>query len=804
MVHFNNVDAYDTMAGFGEVFDNQAKTIQCSGQQTLAAMTTPDVLTLHNYRQMECQWTIATPEPNRIIKITFNYFHLACGYDFLMVYDGQNTSDQMVAKLCGWRDDYNDTILSTSSSITLGLTSNRNGLAKSFQAVYSAIVGMPSDIFTPRSRHAAIYYRKRDSMIVSGGMTLNGLAQPELLEFHFTNMSWTLPSNESHTRPTPRYGQTLFLYNESVYSYGGQTVLGIEVNDLWRLDPETWNWTKVVYTNKPPPVLVQPTRTPVTLKNQSTYLFIFGGYRSDATSGAYISRSIYALDMATYTWISNLRQNSVGAVAATGVYYAETDSIYYFGGQRDGGSNCIYQYHIPSNLWFLDQVQEMYTGRVYGAATMVGDHSAVFVGGQCPNSSSIDERHNTCFYADRNVYDFACGTWTTDRTIHRLSEPSYRRMGHSMIVRGNTAWVLGGYNGFDLGDMFSFPLPPTNTNETELDQCKGGAAIITIVMTAYLGHIVLTAIAHAKMPSKQTGMLHWTQRPAHFSLRLNQTFKGLLPFGKSMDFKTFIDQPNADIHFSILPTNPNFTIYFRTLNQNGKISLPFNMTQLTNRSMRDIEPLNGESPRVQFPAHDPRRFSGYYVYSLFTDTGSNDQNGTEIQFSLRIDAVSTSNRSDLPDAVIGQPRTATIVTIVIFVVFGTLLVAIGVAFGRSCLLSCRRRRRQGQVGDESGLGSRSQDAVPVSAIYSVLVDEQHEQTGSQRQPMVPLDNRGIQPLSVQRYIQDDPSSENLYMLQYAIILPTPPSAGLQEGHVLPRIVIGSTLAEPVLGEEPSR
>ncbi|KAG0192917.1 Multiple epidermal growth factor-like domains protein 8 [Apophysomyces sp. BC1034] len=400
MVHFNNVDAYDTMAGFGEVFDNQAKTIQCSGQQTLAAMTTPDVLTLHNYRQ--------------------------------------NTSDQMVAKLCGWRDDYNDTILSTSSSITLGLTSNRNGLAKSFQAVYSAIdrceacelfhrgkckngtcvcdrgytgagcekVGMPSDIFTPRSRHAAIYYRKRDSMIVSGGMTLNGLAQPELLEFHFTNMSWTLPSNESHTRPTPRYGQTLFLYNESVYSYGGQTVLGIEVNDLWRLDPETWNWTKVVYTNKPPPVLVQPTRTPVTLKNQSTYLFIFGGYRSDATSGAYISRSIYALDMATYTWISNLRQNSVGAVAATGVYYAETDSIYYFGGQRDGGSNCIYQYHIPSNLWFLDQVQEMYTGRVYGAATMVGDHSAVFVGGQCPNSSSIDERHNTCFYADRNVYDF--------------------------------------------------------------------------------------------------------------------------------------------------------------------------------------------------------------------------------------------------------------------------------------------------------------------------------------------------------------------------------------------------------------
>lgn len=38
-----------------------------------------------------------------------------------------------------------------------------------------------------RSLHGAVYYPPRDSMIVYGGTTLNGLASPSLIEFHFGN-----------------------------------------------------------------------------------------------------------------------------------------------------------------------------------------------------------------------------------------------------------------------------------------------------------------------------------------------------------------------------------------------------------------------------------------------------------------------------------------------------------------------------------------------------------------------------------------------------------------------------------------
>lgn len=46
-------------------------------------------------------------------------------------------------------------------------------------------VGQNDTLFTPRYFHAAVYYPPRDSMVVYGGTTMNGMPTPELLEFHF-------------------------------------------------------------------------------------------------------------------------------------------------------------------------------------------------------------------------------------------------------------------------------------------------------------------------------------------------------------------------------------------------------------------------------------------------------------------------------------------------------------------------------------------------------------------------------------------------------------------------------------------
>ncbi|KAF7727885.1 hypothetical protein EC973_006884 [Apophysomyces ossiformis] len=332
----------------------------------------------------------------------------------------------------------------------------------------------------------------------------------------------------------------------------------------------------------------------------------------------------------------------------------------------------------------------------------------------------------------------------------------------------------------------------------------------------------LLSWARAKMPSKQIRRLQWIQKPVHsvrqtLILNLDQAFNGSLLPGKSMDFKTFIDQPRANIYFNI---QTNGTIYFKTLSlwqgrynvytqsvlylPNGKLFVPFNMTQLTNRSMRNVQPLEGSSPRVQFVADDPRRFSGYYIYRLFTKRS--DESDTP--FSLKIDTEPVDNQSRLPDQQVSKDTQATtIVTIVIFVVFGTLLFAIGLAFGRSWFRWFRGGRRRGQVGDEAGVDMEGpQRPLPVSAIYRVILDpptggsDQPQQLLSQPQRISPLNNQEVQPLSIHRYTQDGTSPGNLYVLQYAILLPSQFSTNQPAGLDFPRIVIGSTLAEQVSDE----
>lgn len=54
---------------------------------------------------------------------------------------------------------------------------------------------------------------------------------------YIANMSWTEMDVTSPTKPIPRYGHTLFVYNNSIYCFGGSNSIGVVMNDLWKLDP---------------------------------------------------------------------------------------------------------------------------------------------------------------------------------------------------------------------------------------------------------------------------------------------------------------------------------------------------------------------------------------------------------------------------------------------------------------------------------------------------------------------------------------------------------------------------------------
>ncbi|KAF8938306.1 hypothetical protein BGZ58_001168 [Dissophora ornata] len=170
--------------------------------------------------------------------------------------------------------------------------------------------------------------------------------------------------------------------------------------------------------------------------------------------------------------------------------------------------------------------------------------------------------------------------------------------------------------------------------------------------------------------------------PGRTSLNLGVTYPGILQSGQEIAFKTYIDAQGLDVQFQIL-TNPAESLYFSSLNVwegfmnmywradhgltddtwNGysgtssptPADLSENMTIGDNPVITSAGTLNASEllnrwteysgldasasssalresilTYVDFPAEDPRRFSGYYVYSL------KNNNPTELSFTLTV------------------------------------------------------------------------------------------------------------------------------------------------------------------------
>ncbi|RUS12725.1 hypothetical protein BC937DRAFT_87175 [Endogone sp. FLAS-F59071] len=107
----------------------------------------------------------------------------------------------------------------------------------------------------------------------------------------------------------------------------------------------------------------------------------------------------------TYTWSYDLRQNSIGTFSSTGIYHPATETLYIFGGLRYTTNQNVFQYHVPSDLWFLGQSQTPDQSRLYNTVALVANDEAVFFGGQLPYTEGIDEETNQCYFGEIDVYD---------------------------------------------------------------------------------------------------------------------------------------------------------------------------------------------------------------------------------------------------------------------------------------------------------------------------------------------------------------------------------------------------------------
>jgi len=216
--------------------------------------------------------------------------------------------------------------------------------------------------------------------------------------------------------------------------FGGATLpWGSRINDLWKLDLDTYIWSKISASGDPPPEVSAATAIydPVGVR-----MLVYGGGIQDS-----ILSDLYELDLNSYTW-SILPTNGTPPSPRwnhTAVYNSQDHSMVVFAG-RD-------MFNFFNDLWILD-LSNMIWNQIsaYGPSQRIG-HTSIYY----PDNNSMivfggwDYQH----FNDLWDFDFDTQTWTELSPLGELPNPrnahtaAYDEINKRMLVFGGAGSETG-------------------------------------------------------------------------------------------------------------------------------------------------------------------------------------------------------------------------------------------------------------------------------------------------------------------------------------------------------------------------
>lgn len=135
------------------------------------------------------------------------------------------------------------------------------------------VVKSRGDLPITRDEHTCIVYENESSMIIFGGFC-NGERTNELIKYLFQENRWVkLNMPVGAVQPSPRSGHSACIYENAMYVFGGKDDDNNKLNDLWRLDLNTYQWTEIKPVDNYKPL----ERSGHSSDIFENYLVVFGG-----------------------------------------------------------------------------------------------------------------------------------------------------------------------------------------------------------------------------------------------------------------------------------------------------------------------------------------------------------------------------------------------------------------------------------------------------------------------------------------------------------------------------------------------
>ena len=124
-------------------------------------------------------------------------------------------------------------------------TENRKFFSLDLNTFRWELVKSRGDLPVTRDEHTAVIDENEHSMIVFGGF-LNGQRTNEIAKYLFQENKWvkvTIPIQNA--QPHARSGHTSVIYQNAMWVFGGKDEENNKLNDLWKLDLNTYVWQEI-------------------------------------------------------------------------------------------------------------------------------------------------------------------------------------------------------------------------------------------------------------------------------------------------------------------------------------------------------------------------------------------------------------------------------------------------------------------------------------------------------------------------------------------------------------------------------
>ncbi|EYB88721.1 hypothetical protein Y032_0242g3414 [Ancylostoma ceylanicum] len=305
-----------------------------------------------------------------------------------------------------------------------------------------------------------------DAIWSVGGEHFSGVHFEDPVVYNITSRTWTPIAVEGKLKPPARFDHTLVRYKTKLFMFGGVIDRRNITSALWSFDLHSREWKKEGGDNTDlmvPPLSVAGHTAHVI----GSEMYIFFGYHPEI--GFVHNVQIYNFETGRWRF-GNTKDQVYGRFRHSSVHYKmdSGDAILVYGGTMWSNS----QNNLTDSLMKYDIKHEKWTNlppsgvQLFLHTATVLNGLMIVVGGNGYNISESRTKQE-CFSAMVQAYDIACKQWFNIST----GASQLRRYGHTAVATSNELYILGGFNGRMLNDVWRFT-PAECSSATRPEDCR--------------------------------------------------------------------------------------------------------------------------------------------------------------------------------------------------------------------------------------------------------------------------------------------------------------------------------------------